>query len=221
MKKQFISLILILTMVVAMGSFVFAEEQKTLEQKEQTITAPVGIGSEVFQPGDVPAQNERMESMIPPVNALVMCMLEQNITYHDEDDTFFWNGLYYMLSFYGQMDERAEFTDETMTLPSEAVEDYAAALFTNFNGLTPIPVEMQDSIRYNPETDTYETQRGDMGLAQIRMDDVQNQADGTLLVTGAMVYTVDNTELAQFQAVMTENNGMFGYAINNLTIIAA
>lgn len=218
MKKQLISALLALTVTISMGSFVFAQESKTLDSIPQLPITQTTDAEPHFQTGDAPAHSPLMESMTPPVTALVMCMLEQDITYNDEDAVFFWNGLYYMLSFYGQMDERAEFTDEKMTLPSEAVADYAAALFANFNGLPEIPAELADRIQYHPETDTYETQRGDMGLAQVLMHSADLQADGTFLVRGSVVYTVDNTDLAQFEAVLSETNRMFGYAINGLTV---
>lgn len=58
-----------------------------------------------------------MDAMVAPVNALVMCMVEQGLAYNDQDDVFLWNSLYYMLSLCGQMDERAELTDDMLILP--------------------------------------------------------------------------------------------------------
>ena len=44
-----------------------------------------------------------------------------------------------MLSLYGQMDARAELTDDMLILPAETAADYASALFPDFQGLPPLP----------------------------------------------------------------------------------
>ena len=58
---------------------------------------------------------------------------------------------------------------------------------------------------------------GSDALAQIQVQEVQSTAQG-LRLTGALVYVVDNEELAQFQATLQLRDNMFGYAVTSLTL---
>ena len=101
MKKWMIALMMAALLIVPMGGIAYAVGEG----------APAAPAAGEFIPGDVPAQSGTMDAMVAPVNALVMCMVEQGLAYNDQDDVFLWNSLYYMLSLCGQMDERAELTD--------------------------------------------------------------------------------------------------------------
>ena len=57
--------------------------------------------------GNVPAQTNAAQAMTPAVHALVLAMTENHLDYDPSDSEFLWTSLYYMLSLYGQMDERA------------------------------------------------------------------------------------------------------------------
>ena len=129
MKKWMIALMMAALLIVPMGGIAYAVGEG----------APAAPAAGEFIPGDVPAQSGTMDAMVAPVNALVMCMVEQGLAYNDQDDVFLWNSLYYMLSLCGQMDERAELTDDMLILPAETVADYAGALFSNFDGLPALP----------------------------------------------------------------------------------
>ena len=135
MKKWMIALMMAALLIVPMGGIAYAVGEG----------APAAPVAGEFIPGDVPAQSGTMDAMVAPVNALVMCMVEQGLAYNDQDDVFLWNSLYYMLSLCGQMDERAELTDDMLILPAETVADYAGALFSNFDGLPALPREMYPS----------------------------------------------------------------------------
>ena len=139
MKKWMIALMMAALLIVPMGGIAYAVGEG----------APAAPAAGEFIPGDVPAQSGTMDAMVAPVNALVMCMVEQGLAYNDQDDVFLWNSLYYMLSLCGQMDERAELTDDMLILPAETVADYAGALFSNFDGLPALPREMNGRVSYD------------------------------------------------------------------------
>ena len=209
MKKLLISLTVVVAMLCSMGGMVYAEEAKGLLNQ---------LGGAEFVPGSVPAQISQVESMVPPVNAMVMCMVEQDLDYDETSRVFLWNSLYYMISLCGEMDSRAEFTDETMILPTEAVEDYAAALFADYHGLPELPRDLEERVSYDPQQDCYHLARGDAGLCEAVIEEVQTWENGGLEVTGALVSLEDGSVLCRFTADLLENNLMFGYAIADMRV---
>ena len=96
--------------------------------------------------GVASAQSDAAQSMYPAIHALVMAMTENHLDYDPEDPEFLWTSLYYMLSLYGQMDERAELTDDTLILPGEVVQDYASALYPDVSTLREIPSPISERI---------------------------------------------------------------------------
>lgn len=209
MKKRLISVTLIVTLLCTLGGLTYAVGEGDLQPQDSAVE---------FMPGTVPAQSTAVEGMIPPINALVLCMLEQGLDYNDTDDVFLWNSLYYMISLYGQCDLRAELTDESLILPSEVVQDYAAALFTNYNGLPQLPEALKDRVRYDSSTDCYYLERGDAGLSETRIEQVEHLVGGGLRVDGVLVALEDGSELSRFSAKLDANDSMFGFSVSDLTI---
>lgn len=210
MKKAMISLVLTAAILCTLGGWAYAVNSRDLQSQAET--------QQVFVPGSVPAESGPLDGMIPPVNAMVLCMVEQGMDYDQNNDIFYWNSLYYMISLYGQMDSRAELTDDTLILPSETVADYAAALFPEYRGLPELPVRLLDRVTYDRASDSYRLVRGDAGLSETRIDSVQSQ-DGGLRVTGALVALEDNSELCRFSASLIPTDSMFGYAISGMEIL--
>ena len=210
MKRTLISLALTAALLCTLGGWAYAAGDKDLRT-----SAP----AEGYMPGDVPAESTAMDAMVPPINALVLCMLEQDLVYDEDSDVFLWNSLYYMVSLYGQMDTRAELTDDTLILPSETMRDYAAALFTNYAGLPALPAHLKDRVRYDAAQDCYYLARGDAGLSETRVDQANRLPGGLLQVSGALIALEDESELCRFHAVLSANDSMFGYSISDLEIL--
>ena len=211
MKKWMIALMMAALLIVPMGGIAYAVGEG----------APAAPAAGEFIPGDVPAQSGTMDAMVAPVNALVMCMVEQGLAYNDQDDVFLWNSLYYMLSLCGQMDERAELTDDMLILPAETVADYAGALFSNFDGLPALPREMNGRVSYDWQNDTFRLARGDAGLTETRLGEITELGGGRVQVAGALVSLEDESVLCSFTVDLVRNNSMFGYAISGLDILSA
>ena len=210
MKKKLCSLVLVAAMLCSLGGMAYADNAKDLQDAAASVE---------FVPGSVPAESGQVEGMIPPVNALVLCMLENGLDYDESSDVFLWNSVYYMISLYGQMDSRAELTDEMLILPTETVEDYAAALFTNYHGLPELPAVLSDRVSYDAASDSYSLARGDAGLSETVIEQVSQQADGTLQVSGTLIALEDESPLCGFTASLTVNDSMFGCSISGLTIV--
>ena len=207
MKKWMIALMMAALLIVPMGGIAYAVGEG----------APAAPAAGEFIPGDVPAQSGTMDAMVAPVNALVMCMVEQGLAYNDQDDVFLWNSLYYMLSLYGQMDERAEFTDDTLILPSEMVRDYAAALYPQVEQLPGIPSPISQRIRYQASDDSYHLARGDEGLAEVVLQTPITLASRAVILTGQLNALEDGSVLRDFQVTLSPRDSMCGYVITDLT----
>lgn len=219
MKRTIISTALIFAMLLTIGGHAIAQETSQLEITTQTeittlsaqVEAPLTDELNGYRDGDVPAGLSAVDAITPPVSALVLCMLELGLDYDQSDDSFYWSGLYYMLSLYGQMDSRAQLTDDTLILPPEAVADYAAALFADFNGLPALPTELAE--RISLVDGEYHLARGDAGQLTCEITSTVSQADGTVLAYGDMVSTVDGSVVSTFTVKLQPNDSMFGYAI--------
>ncbi len=225
MKRTIISTALILAMLLTIGGHAIAQETSQLEiattQTELAtlstqVEAPLTDELNGYRDGDVPAGLSAVDAITPPVSALVLCMLEMGLDYDQSDDSFYWSGLYYMLSLYGQMDSRAQFTDDTLILPAEAVADYAAALYAEFDGLPALPDEMAERIVL--VDGEYYLARGDAGQLTCDITSTASQADGTVLASGSMVSAVDGSAVCTFTVKLQPNNSMFGYAISDAVV---
>ena len=144
---------------------------------------------------------------------------------HQEQDRFspdngelVWESLYNMLSLYGQLDERSSYVNGDLVLPVETVLDFSSALTPSLEGLVSLPDDLSDRMVYASEIDSYRLACGDDGLAQIRLESSRSQ-DRSLELTGDLVYLVDGTSLARFQATLQPGDNLFGYAITALELL--
>ena len=207
MKKLILSITLIAMLTASAGGVAYAQVRQE---------PPAETAVETAQ-GSAPAQVDVSESMYPAVHALVLAMTENHLEYNPEDAEFLWTSLYYMLSLYGQMDERAELTDDTLILPGEVVQDYASVLYPDVSTLPEIPSPISERISYRAADHTYRLARGDEGLSQVTVDSPVYQDSGTVVVDGALKSLEDSSTLRAFQVTLLPRDCMFGYIITDLT----
>lgn len=170
-----------------------------------------------YLPGDVPAQTDVVESMSPALHALVLAMVNHDAASFDfSDKAMTWEGLYNMLSLYGQLDSRCDEKKGELLLPEETVLDYAAVLDADADSLGDSPAAIRDRLNYDNVSGCYVVVCGTDNLAQIRVDGVTPSAGGYIL-NGALVYEVENKVLVQFQAVLQPRDNMFGFVVSSLT----
>lgn len=157
---------------------------------------------------------------VPPVDSLVMCMLERDYSYRPASDDFFWASLYYMLGIYGSEDSRSTVTDDTVSFPEEVVWDYAASLFTDFQGLPPVPAGLEESIGYDEAAGSYVLARGDAGLSETVLGEGTPCGADSWLVPGQVVSLEDGSVLCEFEVILTESDQMFPYTVSDLLILS-
>lgn len=172
---------------------------------------------QAYLPGDVPAETGAAESMTPALHALVLAMLNHDTSRFDFNNTALtWEGLYNMLSLYGQMDSRALSEQGELLLPEETVLDYAAALDLDASRLGDPPAAIRDRLNYDNVSRSYVVVCGEDNLAQIQVESLTASGDGYML-TGALVYEVENEVLVRFQASLQPRDNMFGFVVSALS----
>ena len=223
MKKWIPMLLVFALLSVPMAGSAFADDEgqaPTSVPASQVIVPSQDQASAEMghQAGSVPAQSTRLDAIYPPINALVLSMVEQGLEYDAQSDEFVWNVLYYMLSLYGQMDSRAQLTDDALVIPAETAQDYMVALFSSRQTLPPLPDSLSDRIRYDSDSGEFLLALGDAGLAECRLGELEPLGNGTYLLPGDLVSLEDESSLYQFQVTLAENESMFGYTILDLII---
>ena len=167
----------------------------------------------VFVPGSIPAETGAVESMTPALHAGLLTLL------HLGDDALTsdagrWETVYNMLSLYGQLDERADSGDGLLTVPAETVLDFSAALPGGPVDLNTLP---EDRMTYLADQDSFRVVCGDDNLAEIRLLSSGVERD-KLVLSGSLVYSVDDSVLTGFRAVLRPADNLFGYQIEALTL---
>lgn len=174
--------------------------------------------SQDYIPGDLPAQTGAEESMSPVLHAMLLAMLNHDVKDFDLGDSeLSWEGLYNMLSLYGQLDSRCDEKNGELFLPEETVRDYAAALDADLEALGDLPAGLRDRMNYDNVSCCYLLVCGEDDQVQVRTDSLRTE--GTALVlSGALVDEVEGENLVRFRAVLRPRDNMFGYAVSVLSI---
>lgn len=172
-----------------------------------------------YLPGDVPAQTGAVESMSPVLHAMLLAMLNHDVRSFDlSDGELAWEGLYNMLSLYGQLDSRCDEKNGELYLPEETVRDYAAALDAGLEALGGLPAGLRDRMNYDNVSRCYLLICGEDDQVQVRAVSLRTEG-AALTLSGALVDEVEGETLVQFQAVLQPRDNMFGYAVSQLSII--
>lgn len=208
MKKISMALLISLVLLLPAGGTALAGHAE----------APAPGEVREFLPGSVPAETGPAESMSPALHALVLACLDQEAARFDLDDRdLAWEGLYIMLSLYGQMDSRSVTEEGELFLPEETVQDYAAALDLDLEELGELPAAIRDRLDYDSASRCFVVVCGSDDLARIQVDSAPAPGGG-LSLAGALVYEAEDRILARFQAELQPRDNMFGYAITAMDV---
>lgn len=208
MKKISMALLISLVLLLPAGGTALAGHAE----------APAPGEVREFLPGSVPAETGPAESMSPALHALVLACLDQEAAHFDLDDRdLAWEGLYIMLSLYGQMDSRSVTEEGELFLPEETVQDYAAALDLDLEVLGEPPAAIRDRLDYDSASRCFVVVCGSDDLARIQVDSAPAPGGG-LSLAGALVYEAEDRILARFQAELQPRDNMFGYAITAMDV---
>lgn len=148
---------------------------------------------------------QAVDDMTAPVDALVRCMLENDMAYDPKDPEFFWTALSYLAGQYGDQHQLAEVTDSSITLPRKAVQEYAISLFADYSDLLELPDSLSGRVTYDEGTDAYTFGRGDIGLAETKLT-LQGEENGIVTVQADLVSLMaDQDTIGSWTVTMTDN----------------
>ncbi len=183
--------------------------------------APAKLQSEGTLPQD-------MTTMTEPIDSLMRCMLENNKTYDAVDPEFFWSALYYFLGNYGEENAFVTVTEDgKLKVPKKVAQEYAIALFANYDDLLPLPDTLSDSITYDKDWDAYLLTRGDRGLVETVLSDYQ-ETENSYTVTAKLVSTMEDKEVLGECTVTMQKNAFadgiedprYFYSVADMAIIS-
>ena len=156
--------------------------------------------------------------MSPVLHAMLLAMLNHDVKSFNLGGELAWEGLYNMLSLYGQLDSRCDEKNGELYLPEETVRDYAAALDADLEALGELPAGLRDRMNYDNVSCCYLLVCGEDDQVQVRTDSLRTEGTA-LLLSGALVDEVEGETLVRFQAVLQPRDNMFGYAVSALSIL--
>lgn len=159
------------------------------------------------QKQEAPTTEEAVASMQAPIDALGRCMLENQMDYDPQNPDFFWTALYYFAGAYGMEHEGVEEIPDTYQLkvPKAVMEEYAIALFSSYQGLPDLPSIMKGNVSYDPDEDAYFLSRGDIGLSEMRLTDVEETEDGYTLIAELWGIGEEETLIASWDVSLIRN----------------
>jgi len=209
MKKMLMTLMLAVFLIIPLETVALAQPAEA--------SLPEG-SAELFVHGNVPAQTDLADSMTPALHAVVLAMVNHGEQSFSPDNTeLAWESLYNMVSLYGQLDSRSDYREDDLLLPSETVSDYSSALFpAPLSG--EIPESLSDRMIYDAESDCWLVTCGENGLSEISVTYTAAGED-EIRVDGALVYLVDGSVLAQFEAVLLPQDNLLGCTLISLNLI--
>ena len=209
MKKMLMTLMLAVLFIIPLETVALA----------QPAEAPLPEAAvELFVHGDVPAQTDLADSMAPALHGVVLALVNHGEQSFSPDNAeLAWESLYNMVSLYGQLDNRSDYREDDLLLPSETVSDYSSALFSApLSG--EIPEGLSDRMIYDEESDCWLVACGEKGLSEISVTYTAANED-EIRVDGELVYLVDGSVLAQFEAVLIPQDNLLGCTLFSLELM--
>ncbi len=210
-KKLVLTALTTALLLLPMGTVAIAENAEASIPQD-------AVQVEEFVPGQVPAELSVTDAMSPAIHGVVLAMLNHDVNSFDaSNQELAWESVYNMLSLYGQLDERSEYQGGDLVILSESVRDYAAAILPDVSVLNELPKGLDDRMSYNAQQDSFLVACGSDDLAELHLPSAPAD-NGQLRISGSLVYTVDGSELAQFDALFQMSDNMFGHTLVSLEL---
>ena len=216
MKKFIYALALsVFTLSAAAGCSAQTAQENTQDTSQETVVE--GTVEETVEGTDEKAEesgaaspmdsiDENIAMMVEPADAVLRCMVENNLDYAPDDDTFFWRTLYYFAGTYGGNDPGADFDPMTgeLTLSGDTMMEYGSVLRAGLEELPKVPKALSSNVVTNDDG-SYTLFTGDVGLAYSFISDLKDNGDGTYDVTVELRGTVEDDLIASGVFTIEEN----------------
>lgn len=214
--KQQRNLAIVLLVVMWMSALACAPAAKQTEATTaQTTVAPVVVlPTETAQPEAMQdptpepvAQSwnaeEKVAGMLPVLDSLVRAIgVQGEVSYAPGDGEFFWSVLYLMGENWGSSHPLVTRNGDIVVVPRSAMEEFAAAAFSAYKELLPVPDSFEQSVRYDQAQDAYLLSPSDMGATNVNIQRYTLEPDG--YTAEAVLYNVDE-RIGSLEFTMADN----------------
>lgn len=189
--KKAIAMILSLTLLLGMTACEKKQEQD------------VSVATSTQQ--DAEKQKEMaLQKMEEPIDALIRCMVENDMEYEPKDTEFFWTALTYFVAEYGQDHPSAKVENGVIRLNTKATQEMAIALFADYDDLLELPESLKEQVYFDDTTEEYV-------FTDVADDDfetkimVEEEREDEIIVTASLRAISDDTRIGVWNVVLTEN----------------
>ena len=155
-------------------------------------------------------EGDDINKMLPVFDSLIRALLDEDAAYDPRDPGFFWYAVYLMAVNWESFNPIAEISEDwvSLVLPVQTVQELAAALFADYDGLPGIPESVSGAVSYDEPLGVYYFTLSDAGEAFSQIGGVVYSNDGPLSVTVLFKVYGEGEEdevLAQFEFTIQPN----------------
>lgn len=113
-------------------------------------------------------------ALTTPAHALILTMLERDLTYDPENSRFVWLAAYYMLTLSAPNDPQATWTGNRLLLPADRLMPSVKQMFARANTSPPLPRQLTGTIALSLDGKQLLLAAGDPGQTQLIWLSCQN-----------------------------------------------
>ena len=142
---------------------------------------------------------EALQNMLMPMDALMMCAVEEEKSYDPADPEFFWGALFRELGNHSDASSLIT-TNENWELqvPRQVAQEFATGLFADYSDLLAVPDSLSSIIRYDESWDAYILSPGDRGLSAAEILSASETEDGGYDVTARLYDVTDSSDICVY-----------------------
>ena len=168
---------------------------------------------------------EALQNMLMPMDALMMCAVEEEKNYDPADPEFFWGALFRELGNHSDASSLIT-TNENWELqvPRQVAQEFATGLFADYSDLLAVPDSLSSIIRYDESWDAYILSPGDRGLSAAEILSASETEDGGYDVTARLYDVTDSSDICVYLFHLVPNayadgitNPLFLYSVESMS----
>lgn len=174
-----------------------ASAESTDGTEAETETASGETGTETASAES--SWGEALQNMLMPMDALMMCAVEEEKNYDPADPEFFWGALFRELGNHSDASSLIT-TNENWELqvPRQVAQEFATGLFADYSDLLAVPDSLSSIIRYDESWDAYILSPGDRGLSAAEILSASETEDGGYDVTARLYDVTDSSDICVY-----------------------
>lgn len=163
---------------------------------------------------------ENFDSMLPVMDSILRCCVENDMAYDATDAEFFWSALYYYCVNWAAEDSECAIVNGELRVPVSKMKAYAAAFFDGFESFPSPPADCV--IRYDANWQSYFMPLSDASENKLRVVSAYDQPNGSVSVRAELV-NGGGSAVAELNAFLVLNgpanlNPQFPYSVSEALV---